>query len=85
MRTIQVKIKLTPRQYDLLFCDSGADNCAADYYGKKIGDELRGGKVLTVTPAVTEMIKDLADHDADTNEQRVYRNLLKKIQKMQIP
>lgn len=84
-----MKIKLTKRQHEILYCDSGADQPATDaddpdfrnhdFYGKQIGDELRAGNWLTVTVDVISMLIDMADFDADPDEQRIIKRLLNKV------
>jgi len=78
-----LKIKLTKRQYELLWMDcyceyvEGDSNPAPEL--RPLRDELRAGRVVTISPMLTEQLIEFADRDQETIEQQVYRRLLRKV------
>lgn len=90
MTAMGITIKLTPRQRDLLMCDTYAEYPEGEKdvtlidgvarggdEGVQLRNELRAGKVVTVTPFLISELEEFADCDADPDEQRLYRRLLR--------
>lgn len=79
MRTI----KLTPRQHELLRMDTYCEYPESKNPAPELAP-IRGfldrGNTMPVTPLFVQHVKELADRDQDPNEQRIYKNLLHKIQ-----
>lgn len=75
-------LTLTKRQHELLrmdtYCEYTEQNNPAPELAS-IRTYLNAGKRVPLTHLFIAHIKELADRDQDPNEQRVYKNLLRKI------
>lgn len=75
-------IILTKRQHELLYMDTYCEYPETNNPAPELAP-LRGfldtGRKIPVTPMLIEHVTELADRDQDPIEQRVYKNLLRKI------
>lgn len=77
-------IRLTKRQYELMYSD-----CYCEYpedstvnrnevATRELRNELRQGRIVTVSAALLSELTELADRDDSPSEQSLYRHLLSK-------
>ena len=78
-------LKLTPKQYDLLYMDVVEVTDLEKYpEDTQLVRELERGKTITITDNLLFHVSEFADRDESLSERTVYRNLYKKINKILI-